>query len=171
MHPVRCFQKNAALRCDGRFAIEQIVECRIATAPGVYALDRLAQLHLIAEQDQVFGAHAHGDHVGERDLSRFVDEEIVELTPKSRLRQQPSGAGNKLRRWVSLRDVLIGTDVFDEVAIDAVIVRRNLFHADIAGAGFLHLLVHRFQQVGNDFVAVRGHRYPFSGLKQCGDQV
>ena len=41
--------------------------------------DRLRKLHLIADQDHVFGTYAHCDRVGERNLTRLVYEEVIEL--------------------------------------------------------------------------------------------
>jgi hypothetical protein len=44
----------------------------------VHALDGLADLHLVAEEDEVAGSGAGGDEVGEGHLAGFVDEEVAE---------------------------------------------------------------------------------------------
>ena len=43
----------------------------------MHALNRLRQLHLVANEHQVQGASGHRDQIAERDLAGFIDEEIV----------------------------------------------------------------------------------------------
>ena len=43
-------------------------------------LDRLAQLHLVAQKDDVPGTRSHGHEVGDRDLARLIHKQIVEPT-------------------------------------------------------------------------------------------
>ena len=47
-------------------------------SPGWVPCDRLGELHLVADQDQVPGREADRDRVGEGDLAGLVDEEVVE---------------------------------------------------------------------------------------------
>ncbi len=44
----------------------------------MHALDRLPELHLVAEQHEVARRCSHRDQVGERDLARLVDEQVVD---------------------------------------------------------------------------------------------
>jgi hypothetical protein len=50
VHAPRGAEEDAALGRDGRRAVEQVVERRVARAAGMHALDRLRELHLVAEQ-------------------------------------------------------------------------------------------------------------------------
>ena len=45
---------------------------------GVNALDRLRQLHLVANQNDVSGAAAHSHEIAQTDLTRLVDKKVVE---------------------------------------------------------------------------------------------
>jgi hypothetical protein len=60
----------------------------------MHALDRL--LHLVAQQDEVPGAQAHGDQVGQGHLPRLIHEEIVQSLVQGRVGEQPGGAGQQL---------------------------------------------------------------------------
>ena len=43
------------------------------------ALDRLGELHGITNKDNILRGGADGDDISKRDLSRLVDQEIVEF--------------------------------------------------------------------------------------------
>lgn len=44
----------------------------------MYPLNRLRQLHLVADENEIAAAGRHGRQVIERNLSRFVDNEEIE---------------------------------------------------------------------------------------------
>ena len=67
----------------------------------VCALDRLGELHLIADQHDVLRADTHRDHVGEADLPGFVDEKVVERLIELGSREQPRRSRNELMAAVS----------------------------------------------------------------------
>src|SRR5437588_3189825 len=60
------------------------------------ALEWLRQLHLVAYQDHVFGAHAHCDRIGERHLSCLIDEQVIKLLVQFLSREKPSGPGDQI---------------------------------------------------------------------------
>ena len=43
----------------------------------MHALNRLRQLHLIADQNDIGGSAGHGDQVAKRNLSCFIDEQVI----------------------------------------------------------------------------------------------
>ena len=59
------------------------------------ALDWLGELHGITNKDHILRGGADGDDIGKRDLSRLVDQEIVELLIVLRARKEPGGPGNQ----------------------------------------------------------------------------
>ncbi len=94
----------------------------------MHALDRLAELHLVAEQDEVAGARAHRDQVRDGDLAGLVDEEVVERLVELGAREEPRRAGDELE--IAGRHVLVRLDVLDERAVEAsVFVPVDLLHA------------------------------------------
>src|ERR1043166_1443064 len=78
VHAVGGGEEDAAPGGDGGEAVEEEVERRLAGAAGVDALDRLAELRLVAEEHEVLRRGAGGDEVDERHLAGLVDEEVVE---------------------------------------------------------------------------------------------
>ena len=75
---------------------EQVLEAGEAGVAGVAALDRLGELHLVADEDQVPGRESDGDRVGERDLAGLVDEEVVEpALASSCTAEDPGGAADE----------------------------------------------------------------------------
>ena len=67
---------------------------------GLIAAQRTArtrrELERISEQAQISGRSCHGESVGERDLSRLIDHEIVKRAIELMTREEPRGAGYKL---------------------------------------------------------------------------
>ena len=53
MHSPCCRQKDAAIDRHGRCSLQQVLERRLTGAARMIALDRLRQLHLVADQDYV----------------------------------------------------------------------------------------------------------------------
>ena len=73
-------------------------------------LERLRKLHLVANQDDVPRTNTHRDGVGKRDLSRLIDEQVIELPIEFPSREEPSGPGDQivsaLRRFAVVGRVL-----------------------------------------------------------------
>jgi hypothetical protein len=63
----------------------------------VFALDRLRELHRIANEHEVASCSTCGNDVGKRDLAGFVHKEVVELLIVLGAREQPGGAGDQ---WI-----------------------------------------------------------------------
>lgn len=63
-------QEYSHIRRDGRLILKVIVECGLATPFGMRALEWLTELHLVADEHDVFCGARHVDDVGERHLSR-----------------------------------------------------------------------------------------------------
>jgi hypothetical protein len=96
VHPPRLAEKDAALGRDRCETIQQMFERRTAGPPWVATLERLRELHLVADQDHIPGAHTHRDRVGERDLARLVDKQVIDLLIQFLSCEQPSGSGDQI---------------------------------------------------------------------------
>ena len=59
-------------------------------------LQRLRKLHLVAHQDHILRTHTHCDPVGERNLSRLIDEQVIKLLVQFLSREEPSGSCNEI---------------------------------------------------------------------------
>ena len=70
---------------------EQVLKHRCAGAGRVDGLGDLRELLRVAEEHEVASGRAHGERVGERELARFVDEQIVERAVELRARKEPGG--------------------------------------------------------------------------------
>ena len=79
MHAPARVEENTPVGSDRRRALEQIVEDRQTALARMRALDRLTELHLVADENDVLRGGAHCDEVSERHLAGFVDEEIIEI--------------------------------------------------------------------------------------------
>jgi len=99
-------EKHAAVVGDGGPPLKQIIEDRLAGVAGVHTLDRLLQLHLIAEQHDVARAGTHGHQVGQRDLAGFVHKQVIESLIDSGVGEQPGGARDKVRSGEKGRSVV-----------------------------------------------------------------
>ena len=97
VHAVGAAEEDAELRRDGGVPVQQVLEAREAGLAGMAALHRLAELHLVAHQDQVPGRKAHGDRVRQGDLPRLVDEEVVERAGQLLAAEDPRGAADQHR--------------------------------------------------------------------------
>src|ERR1051325_10665115 len=67
------------------------------------ALHRLLQLHLITQQDQILCRTRHCNGVGQTDLSRFINEEKIELITPLGSTEQPRGSTNNAASVQSTR--------------------------------------------------------------------
>lgn len=96
MHTARDRQEDALGRRNCRLLPHQVLQRRQAGTTRMVALDRLSQLHLVADQHDVSGADAHGDGVGQADLARLVNEEVVEAAVKLGPGEQEGRSGDQL---------------------------------------------------------------------------
>ena len=84
-----CSRKSPRSSGDRLVVAEQVLEHGRARAVRMEPLRHLRELERVAEQDERARRGSHGDRVGERDLARLVDEEVVERPVELRLREQP----------------------------------------------------------------------------------
>ena len=134
-HAPRGGQEDAAVGRHGREPVQQVLQRRLARAPGVRALDRLAQLHLVAQQHDVLRARADGGEVGHGHLAGLVHEQVVELLVGAGVGEQPRGAAHQLPVRVQRGWSLV--DVHDQLAVEvaARVPRGRL----LAGPHRLHV--------------------------------
>jgi len=64
VHPKGSGQENPPVFRDSGVPVHQEIQDRFTRDFRVTALDELTQLHLVPEQHDVFGTHAHGNQVG-----------------------------------------------------------------------------------------------------------
>src|ERR1700751_2831389 len=76
---------------------------QVVLIAGMRAPDRLAQLHLVAQQNQVRGRRSHPDHVGERDLPSLVDKQINELALRVGMAEDPGCTANEIGQSLTLK--------------------------------------------------------------------
>jgi len=95
MQAARHREEDATLRRHGGKTIEQIPETGSTGLARMGTLDRLGELHGITNKDNILRGGADGDDIGKRDLSRLVDQEIVELLIVLRARKEPGGPGDQ----------------------------------------------------------------------------
>ena len=79
MQPVRLGEGDAERRRHGRLATQQVLEAGAARLGGVGALARRGQLHLVAEQHEAVRRARSANQVCERQLSRLVHQQHVDL--------------------------------------------------------------------------------------------
>ncbi len=94
VQPPGLVEEHAAVVGHGGVGSEDVLEGRRPGAVGVRARRRLGQLTGIADEDEVAGRGRHGQHVGERELTRLVDDEHVERVAQLGPREQPGRAGD-----------------------------------------------------------------------------
>ena len=78
------------------------------------ALDRLAELHVVAQENEVARGSAHRHEIGERDLARLVDEDVVEPLVEPGIGKQPCGTGHEL--GVGGLDLVVRARIADHAA-------------------------------------------------------
>src|SRR5262245_14666244 len=96
VHPVALFEKDAAIFWDGRRLAEQVLKNRRAGPRRMEPLRYLRKLKRIAEENQIPRCGPHRESIRERDLSGFVDDEVIDATIELMAREEPSRAGEKL---------------------------------------------------------------------------
>ena len=118
-------------------------------------LDRLGELHLIADEHDRAGRRRHGDNVAQRDLSRLVDEEHVAAAAKFFASKEPGCSGDDGERQIDGGVVRYTLDVTQTLKDGVVPV---LFMAELLDlpASFLQTLLDGMQDVVDHLVAVGG---------------
>src|SRR5512142_2849374 len=86
-------------------------------------LNRLAQLHLVADQRNVSCAGGHSSQVAKRNLSGFVDEQIVKRLVMLRPGKQPRCSGDEVE---GLHDLIVVVDVRYEPRVALMVFIRAL---------------------------------------------
>src|SRR6188508_2135556 len=74
--------------------LKRVLEDRQSRVARMRALNRVLELHLVPEQDEIPCATRHRNRIGERHLPRFVDEEIIEGPLPLGTAEQPCGASH-----------------------------------------------------------------------------
>src|SRR6266849_8519671 len=92
MHPEAALEKETAIFWNGRSFPQEVLEDGGARLLRMHALRHLGELERIAEEDEVVGGSTHGEGVGQGDLARLVDHEVVERTVQLGPREEPSRA-------------------------------------------------------------------------------
>ena len=90
LHAIRNVQKDAAMRRNGPFTAQQMLQNRIAAVKRLLPLPHLRELRRVAQKHDVPGACGKGECVGERHLSGLVDEEVIELFCELLACEEPS---------------------------------------------------------------------------------
>src|SRR5206468_3249984 len=120
----------------------------------------------------IAGRRADRERVGERDLARLFDEQVVERLVHVVLGEEPGGAGDELdfgRRW----EVVVVGGAFDELAIEfrlLVSLTRFLQPAELEALRARDLL-DLLEQVVDRLVAVRGDADPLARSHQVDEQA
>ena len=83
MKPPRVVEENAPVRSDRGLVAEQEVQNRQAGLARMDALNRLAELHLVADQHDVASGGPHRNDVRNRNLTGLVDEQVIEMPVES----------------------------------------------------------------------------------------
>src|SRR5439155_12712805 len=73
----------------------EILQAGEPALAGMAAPAGLGELHLVADEDQVPGRETDGDGVRQRDLARFVDEDVVEAALQLLPAKCPRGAADQ----------------------------------------------------------------------------
>jgi hypothetical protein len=83
------------------------------------------QLHLVANQDDVPRTNAHRRGIRKRDLSRLIDEQVIELLIEFLSREKPSGPGDQIVSALR-RFAVVGRILDDRPVQKLLFVRRLL---------------------------------------------
>ncbi len=120
------------------------------------ALEGLVELLRIAEQDDRARGARHGEHVGERHLTRLVDEEDVEQPIALGRRPQPDGSSSHVVLVVGDSVPRLGIVFRDRhtVVVDGLVVLGDLLDASDRHAGFGSGILDVPQEVADHLVAV-----------------
>ena len=74
MHPPSLPEEDAAVGCNRCLALQEVLQRLLSRLAGMHALNRLPQLHLVAQQHQVACTGRHRHQIGKRHLTRLVNK-------------------------------------------------------------------------------------------------
>ena len=166
MQPIRALEKEAAVGRHGRLVAEQVAQHRRAAAGRVRPLDHLVELLRVADEHEVPGRRPHRERVGERHLTRLVDEQVVDLLVLAG--EEPRRAGRQVGA-----EALVGVlDVLDRLLpVVRLRVACARLLAPVEGDPELARgLDDRVEQVVDRLVARRGDAHGLAVREQVRDQ-
>src|SRR3546814_8352267 len=98
MHAPGDWQKDTLIGGDRGMALQKMIQRGPAAAFRMRSLDWLRKLHLVPDEDDVARRCSHCDNIGQADLPRLVDKEIVERLIEFLICKQPRRTGSELVR-------------------------------------------------------------------------
>ena len=119
MQPASLMQEEAAFGRDRLCAAEQMLERGRLRAGRVARLLRLLELLRVAEQHEALRRGGQREHVGERHLSRLVDEQHVDAVAKLGPRPEPCRTAEQrvIAVQEEIRDPRIRVDRVDRLGV------------------------------------------------------
>ena len=166
----RSAQEDAAVGADSRLRSQQEIQHRQPGLPRMDALNRLSQLHLIPDQNEVPCRGAHRDDVGRGDLSRLVNEQVVQVLVEPLIRKEPRGAGQERCRQADVIDAL-GTSNQLSVVDRFGVVGRRLLDPAKADFGTLCGILDCVEKIVDRLMGIRGDAYLLSAANQFDDDL
>ncbi len=132
------------------------------------ALDRLAQLHLVSEQNQILGRWRHRNQIRDRYLSRLVDEKVIELAAGFLEGKYPRCATDQVGEYRQAEHMGVGWD-----NCDCRVRRLSIFFAALRArkpdTKPVRRFARRLHQQTDRVVAVRRNCDPFSASQELRD--
>src|SRR6266849_5339387 len=173
MHPEAAFEKETAIFWNGRSFPQEVLEDGGARLLRMHALRHLGELERIAEQDEVVGGSTHGQGIGQGDLARLVDHEVVESAVQLCPREEPSRPRQKFdvtARSDNFRDLGL---VRDETAgvFGLLVSGGRLLQTSEGYAVLTRDLLDLREQVVDCLVTLGGNADPVSVGKQMDDDA
>jgi len=108
-------KENAEILRYGGLPLQQVFESGKAALSRVRTLDRLAQLHLVTQQDNIMPGGRHGNQIRQRNLPCFVHEEIVESALGGFLDEGKRGASDEVRQRTPIEKLTPSFDLLETV--------------------------------------------------------
>ena len=168
VHPMRLGEEDALLRRNHGRALQQVFERAGAAAARVRALDRLPQLHLVADEDDVARGSAGGDEVGQRHLPGLVDHEEVERAFPLFPGEEPSRTRHELG-VVRYGGVVEDIDNHSAADLLLLVVPVRLLEASDRDARFLRCRLDAVQQIDDGLVRQGRHAHPLAAPDRVHD--
>lgn len=126
------------------------------------ALDRLGELHRIADQHDVARARAGSDEVGQRHLSGLVDEQIVELLVVLVAGEQPRRAADQRQAAEAGIVIVLGDSNAGVSQGFAVVALLDLLDRLQLALSLARPLGDSKQQIVDGLMRMRGHGDAFA---------
>jgi hypothetical protein len=118
----------------------------------VSALDGLAQLHLVPEQHDIFGTHAHGNYIGQRDLAGFIHKQVVKPLVIALVCKEPGRAAQQVHRII--HGIFVAGHVHDDGPVQAGVFAgmAAFFDAGKCDVLFVCVLFNAREQIVDGFI-------------------